>query len=299
MNAWFLRGLPALAAGLSLASCGGSDSSVGPPPPTPHITIDVRFVSNLAVERKNYFTAATAKWARALSKDLGDFRLQTPANDCFPGEPALNETHHNLLVFVSVANIDGAGGEIAYTQICGTSSRDLLPVVAHIRLDPLDMDSAEARGVMQGIVLHELGHALGFNPDTYIPKSLAAGGSDDPYFTGAAARDEFSKHGAWYTGLIVPLENQSPVGPRDPHWRYNVFGDEVMAPGVSRGFTSPLSTITLGAFKDLGYEVDYSVADPYEVRPLFGDNRLVPQARLGHDLIGAHQTRAFSPTINP
>jgi len=41
--------------------------------------------------------------------------------------------------------------------------------------------------------------------------------------------------------------------------------------------------ITLGLFKDLGYEVDFSVADPYEVAPLFGANRVVPAVSLAHD----------------
>lgn len=48
-------------------------------------------------------TAAVDKWTSALSKDFGDFRFNYAANSCFPGEPRLNETHHNPLLFISVS----------------------------------------------------------------------------------------------------------------------------------------------------------------------------------------------------
>jgi hypothetical protein len=52
---------------------------------------------------------------------------------------------------------------------------------------------------------------------------------------------------------------------------------------ASRDLKAPLSVITLGLFADLGYEVDFSVADPYEVAPLFGATRLLPEHSLAND----------------
>jgi hypothetical protein len=235
---------------------------------------------------------------RALSKNLGDFHFKSAAADCFPDEPALDETHHNLLLFVSVGEIDGPGGEFAFTSICGMSSRDTLPVLSRIRLDRADLDSMEARGILQSVILHEMGHALGFNPGTYVTKGLAAGGTGDPVFVGVTARSEFAKHGAWYTGVTVPLENSTGQGPRDPHWRLTVFGDELMVSVVARGFKSPLSSITLGFFKDIGYNVDFSVADPYEVAPLFPNNRMIPEGSLRGDLVTINPPRFVSPVIS-
>lgn len=217
-------------------------------------------------------------------KDLGEFSLTTPANQCFTGQPRLNETHRNLLLFISVADIDGPAGAVAFTQVCSLSNRDTLPIVSHIRLDRADLDSMEARGVLQGVITHEMAHALGFNPQSYATKGLA-GGTSDPFFEGAAARSEFAKHGALYTGVTVPLENRSGLGPNDPHWRLIVFGDELMVSTVSRDFKSPLSTITLGFFQEIGYNVDFSVADPYEVTPLFGDDRRLPEGSLRNDFV--------------
>jgi hypothetical protein len=262
-------------------ACGGSDSSVGPP--LPGAQIEVRYLSTLTAQQQSVFAAAVDKWTRALSKNLGDFRLNTPANHCFSGQPQLDEIHRNLLLFVSVAEVDGPRGLLAYTQVCSLSERDMLPILSHIRLDRADLDSMEARGVLPGVFAHEMGHALGFNPKSYLPKGLVGGGTNDPYFSGATARAEFAAHGAWYTGVTVPLEDASGIGPNDPHWRLIVFGDELMVGASSRDFKSPLSVITLGLFKDLGYEVDFSVADPYEVRPLFGGSRVFPEGTLAND----------------
>src|SRR5882762_5985967 len=140
-----------------------------------------------------------------------------------------------------------------------------------------------------------MGHALGFNPGTYVTKGLSAGGTGDPVFLGVTARSEFAKHGAWYTGVTVPLENTSSQGPRDPHWRLSVFGDELMVSIVSRGFKSPLSSITLGFFKDIGYNVDFSVADPYEVTPLFPNTRILPEGNLQHDVVTLPPPKFVSP----
>jgi hypothetical protein len=261
----------------------GADKAIAPPPFSGQI--EIRYASDITPALQEAATIAAAKWTRALSKNMGDFQLASPANECFVGEPALNETHHNLLLFVSLLPVDHQGGALAFTEVCKLSTRDTLPIVSHIRVDREDLDSLEARGELQGVIMHEMGHALGFNPLSYLPKELAEGTSEDPIFVGAGARSEFSKHGAWYTGPTVPLENVSNLGLRDPHWRFSVFGDELMSPSIGRGFKSPLSTITLGAFQDLGYTVDFSVADPYEVVPLFGGNRVVPEGSLSNDIV--------------
>jgi len=245
--------------------------------------IDVRYLSDITPALQTAVTIAAARWTRALSKNLGDFPINLPVNTCFPGQPAINETHHNLLLFISVTDIDGPGKALALTSVCRLSTHDTLPILSRTVFDHADLDSMDANGTLQGVVLHEMGHALGFVPGTYVTKGLSGGGTSDPFFPGVTARSEFAQHGAWYTGVTVPLEDTRGIGPLDPHWRASVFGDELMISFVGRGLKSPLSSITLGFFQDIGYNVDFSVADPYEVAPFFGGTRILPEGSLQDD----------------
>jgi hypothetical protein len=68
-----------------------------------------------------------------------------------------------------------------------------------------------------------------------------------------------------------------------------------MVAGYGAGFKSPLSVITLGLFKDLGYEVDFSVADRYEVVPFFAGNRLLPPTSFGNDFLAIAPPTVISP----
>jgi hypothetical protein len=294
-----IKDLALLALSTSVCLACGSDSPVGP---ISRPQIELRYVPGfftLTAQQESVVAAAVDKWTRAVSKNLGAFRLDSPADDCFPGQPQLNETHHNLLLFVSIADIDGPSANLAYTQVCGVSDVDMLPILSHIRFDRADVDSMEARGIFAAVVTHEIGHALGFTPKSYLPKMLAAGGRADPHIIGTRARSEFAAHGAWYTGVIVPLEDRSGDGPNDPHWRFDVFGDEVMVAFTSRDFKFPLSSITLGLFEDLGYEVDFSVADPYEVAPLFGASRVLPEMSLANDFRNIAPPTVVSPLASP
>jgi hypothetical protein len=250
--------------GLALLGCGGADSSIAPPPqPTPHFTIDVRYLSTLTADQKSLIGAAADKWTHALLKDMGSFQLNSAANYCFAGEPAIKELHHNLLLFVSVDQIDGPHGTLAYTQVCGQSTRDSLPIVSYIRIDAADIDSLEIRGVLASVVTHEMGHALGFNPMVWGRKGLVGGGFNDPYFDGVSAKTEFARLFPAYAGNTVPLEDVGHLGTQSSHWRWSVFGDELMIGELAPGYHYPLSAVTLGLFRDIGYEVDMTVAEPY------------------------------------
>jgi hypothetical protein len=295
MNSVFARHFILFASTVGCLACG-SDSAAGP---RGGFTgqIDVRYLSDITPALQTAVTIAAARWTRALSKNLGDFPINLPANSCFPGQPAINETHHNLLLFVSVADIDGPSKALALTSVCRVSSHDTLPILSNTVLDRADLDSMEASGTLQGVVLHEMGHALGFHPGSYVTKGLSGGGTSDPFFSGAKARSEFAKHGAWYTGVTVPLEDARGVGPLDPHWRASVFGDELMISFVGRGLKSPLSSITLGFFQDIGYNVDFSVADPYEVVPFFGGNRVLPEGNLRDDFQQTTPPKFVSPLV--
>ena len=64
----------------------------------------------------------------------------------------------------------------------------------------------------------------------------------------------------------MPVENDNEnfgPGSLNGHWREGVFSHELMTPLLTFNPDAPLSVVTVGAFEDLGYTVDYGAADPY------------------------------------
>ena len=109
------------------------------------------------------------------------------------------------------------------------------------------------------IGLHEIGHVLGIGT-TWTNSGMLLRLNGDLHFAGSQAIAAFNRAGGTdYQGAKVPVT-------RDRfHWHRSVLRNELMSGG------SPfriLSAITLGALSDLGYTVDFSMADPYELPPL-------------------------------
>ena len=66
-----------------------------------------------------------------------------------------------------------------------------------------------------------------------------------------------------YMGNVVPLDDIDQQGDKSSHWRWSAFGDELMVGVLVPGYRYPLSSVTLGLFRDIGYDVDMKVAEPY------------------------------------
>jgi hypothetical protein len=63
----------------------------------------------------------------------------------------------------------------------------------------------------------------------------------------------------------VPLETGGGGGTAGAHWSEATFGAEIMTGFLNGGVPNPLSRITVGAFADLGYTVNYAAADAYSL----------------------------------
>jgi hypothetical protein len=137
-----------------------------------------------------------------------------------------------------------------------------LPAWGMMQFDTADLAQMEADGSLVRVIIHEMGHVLGFG--TIWPRlGLRQGaGSFNPTFTGANAMREFATLQGLTMPTPVPVANTGGAGTRDAHWREAVFGNELLTGFLDTG-VNPISRMSIGHFEDLGYQVDYGAADPY------------------------------------
>lgn len=234
-------------------------------------TIEIQYVVPVSASRHAAVDSAVAKWTRIIYGALPSVAVNIGAGQCFsPKTPAVNETITGVLIFVELDSIDGPGKVLGQAGPCFVRSTGRLPLIGLIQLDTADIVGLESNGEFGEVVLHEMGHILGYGT-IWDPQDLnllvgpAESGGTDPHFVGSQAINAFYGMGGLnYTGgAAVPVENTGGAGTADGHWRETVFHTELMTGFLNQGVANPLSVLTAASMGDLGYTVNYAGADPY------------------------------------
>ncbi len=221
--------------------------------------IDLRYLGSIAPPHQAAFEAAVARWRDLSLDDVPQWELSLPADFCFDGQPLVDESVDDLVIFVQVQPFDGVGGVLGAAGACVLRSGSHLPVMGVMIFDSADLDDIASHGELPDVVLHEMGHVLGFGT-TWQDHGLVFGvNTFNPIFTGTFARAEYESLGG---SGAVPVENTGGVGTAYVHWRESVFANELMT-GFIGGAPNPLSRLTIGSMRDLGYGVDYGTADGF------------------------------------
>jgi hypothetical protein len=218
------------------------------PAPTGSFDIQLIVDSSLPLHVKTAVEAAAARWESVIIGDLSSQR-----------DPVSGVRIDDVLVYVRPGLLggnatDGASGILANagpTQVRPRSDVDAyLPFIAEIGLDLADLGSS----LLTDTLIHELAHALGF---TSVPEAL--GLIQGTQYVGLNGLREYQLLAPGARN--VPLQTEAS-GDAGAHWAETVFGNELMTP-LANGRGNPLSRITVGAFQDMGYSVNYAAADPY------------------------------------
>ncbi len=229
--------------------------------------IDVRFLSTPTASQQAAFDNAAARWESLITGDVVDVPLTTSAGACASGSPALDETVDDVIIFASITPIDGPGGILGSAGPCFIRSGNDLTILGAMEFDSDDVASLENDGQFEDVILHEMGHVLGFGTLWDIKGLLidpSQSGGTDPHFVGTEALAQFDAIGgdSYTGGNKVPVENTGGPGTADGHWRESVFDNELMT-GFIDVTSNPLSVVTVGSLEDLGYQVDSSGADSF------------------------------------
>jgi len=252
-----------------------------------NFTIALNYLQTPTTAQKAAFDGAAARWSRVITGDRTDVVTNKAANACGVDDPALsNFIVDDLLIFVSLVGIDGVGKVLGQAGPCFIRTSNKLTVIGIMKFDTADLPNMEANGTLNDVILHEMGHVLGFGSIWDDPaKNFLASASTtcgtppppppacnppppgcDTHFTGSAAITSFdnSNGGNTYSGLKVPVEFCFGPGTADSHWREFVFDNELMT-GFISGSPNPMSRTTIASIQDLGYTVNVSEADPFTI----------------------------------
>jgi len=213
----------------------------------PKFSIEVRFMGGLNAAQQAAFSNAAKRWAQVV---IGDF----------PSVNVDGEVINALVIEASGKDIDGEG------NILGQSSPTVvlpngLPAKGFMEFDTSDLAEMENDGTLGSVILHEMGHVLGIGSIWRDKHDLVGARTANPRFVGRQADAEWVKLSA-LAPRSLPVENHGGAGTRNSHWRETVFGNELMT-GFLSGDAQPLSRLTIASLADLGYEVDFSAADPF------------------------------------
>lgn len=232
------------------------------------------------------FNAAEAYWEQIIYGELSNVAINT-TNACGRGA-TISETVDDIIVLALFDSIDGQGSVLGSAGWCSIRVSNGLPIYGLMRFDTADMATVIADGRLNALILHEMGHVLGFtdgsfnsNPAVTAPVNCAQNVPRDPN-TGAGTNGLPSRFvcaqgsavfdsigGTSYSGGDkVPLENcvvtpgPCNAGTIYAHWREATFGNELMTGYVAVG-SNPMSVLTIAALGDIGYMVNYAAAQAY------------------------------------
>jgi hypothetical protein len=241
--------------------------------------IEVRFSdSSLAptTAQQQAFDSAVTRWQSLIVGDLASVNLNRPATTCAGvSHPALSETVDDLLIYVSLDSIDGPFGVLGQAGPCMARGTAGLPFFGGMHFDVADLSRLQTNGQLEMVILHEMGHVLGFGTlwgDLGLLQdpsdTVSANPIVDTYFNGTAAIAWFdSVSTPDYTGgQKVPVENDKTrfgVGSLNAHWRESVFDTELMTPQLNSSVPNPLSAVSVGSLGDMGYLVNVTLSDSY------------------------------------
>ena len=246
--------------------------------------IDLEFLTPIDPSQLAVFQDGAARWEEIIVGDIPDYGGSLSAGGCqpVPEESGIDD----LKIYVTVRAIDGSGGVLGRAGPCYYRTvGGVFPITGIMELDEADLSDMQALGLLEDVIVHEMGHILGFGTlwNASSNAFLEGGGTEDPIFTGSGAIAAFdAAGGAVRPGPKVPVENTGGAGTRDGHWRESVHNSELMTGWIeSSGVINPLSAITIASLADLGYAVNMSAADPYVLfDPMGAPSERPPQSRI-------------------
>jgi len=220
----------------------------------------IRYTDDVPEKVKGHVSRAGRRWEDILSGTELPNQVAPERATCLRINMSRLGEIDDHLIMVHTQDVDGEGGVLAFATYCYVRNSDGTIFISATVIDSSDTDRLIERDQLFEVVFHEMGHGLGFHPGYWDSRGMLNRGGD-PYFRGENARKAFDAAGGDdYDGNKVPVQRAVFA-----HWRESVFGPEIMSPAINANVRNPISNITIQSMADLGYVVDPSEADEFDL----------------------------------
>lgn len=211
-------------------------------PTTLRYDITLDFDPSVPKADYHYYQAAASRWEQIVIGDIPDVSsssISTPPEAKGCKYPPTIDDLYICVDYVKLPNgVIGQGGNNYLRPTDG------LPAAGFARIDPNNIATAIKAGYFPSLLLHEFGHALGVGTTGPCPSMNKK----------SFANIEYQKISKCTTN--IPTQQ-----PGCQHFDEPCLQTELMTPIVDPN--APLSRMTVGWANDLGYQVNYTAADPF------------------------------------
>ncbi len=236
-----------------------------------NFNIELQFILPPSPAQLAAFNAAKARWQQVITGDLGAFNVGSVNTGANCGNTTVSGSINDLRIIVQLDSIDGTGNILGASSPCflrNTGVGSGLPIISYMLFDTADVAGLLNNGSFGDVVLHEMGHSLGYGTIWGLRGVVNTTTPSNPFFTGTFATNAYlnSNGGTASVGgrTAVPLEDGGGAGTANAHWEETIFQSEVMT-GFITGTVRPLSLTTVQSMADLGYTVNTGAADPFNI----------------------------------
>ena len=229
-----------------------------------NFTIQLQYLTAASPAYQNTFNLAKSRWEQAITGDLGAITVSGfDTQGC--GNQTLSTTINDVLIFVELDSIDGPGQILGQAGPCFFRNQGAFPdliAIGIMTFDTFDLAALAAQGELNDVILHEMGHVLGFGT-LWAPQYFALLDGTNTQFNGSNANAAYTGSNGG-SGTFVPVENNGGAGTAGSHWEESIFQSEVMT-GFITGTVKPFSLTTIQSMADMGYVVNPAAADPFNI----------------------------------